>query len=271
MALFGGPRAIWIEPAGDEITDGVAALLEASVTESAVIAIAGSLRKTSSLLKLAEAHQAAAACASYAPEGRNASKMVVAIGRDEGLAIDLSVAERIADEADGNRAVAANELAKYALYLGASREQPKPLSHEVVDLLGCGSGDGNVQRLGDLALDGDVASLIDEMDRAGIAASEAVSVMRALQRRLMGIVPLSARAAGGESLSGVMASAGRSIFWKEKDFVERMLRIWPAERLARLIERTAEVEQALMLSDVPEVASVGEHLIAIGRVAERRR
>ena len=29
MALFGGPRVIWIEPAGDEISDGVANLMTA--------------------------------------------------------------------------------------------------------------------------------------------------------------------------------------------------------------------------------------------------
>ena len=29
MSLFGGKRAIWVEPAGDEIADGVEALLEA--------------------------------------------------------------------------------------------------------------------------------------------------------------------------------------------------------------------------------------------------
>ena len=55
MSLFGGPRAIWVEPAGDEIAAGVEALLEASAAESPVVAIAGALRKTSALLKLAEA------------------------------------------------------------------------------------------------------------------------------------------------------------------------------------------------------------------------
>ena len=54
MSLFGGKRAIWIEPAGEDIADGVAALLEADAVESPVVAIAGALRKTSALLKLAE-------------------------------------------------------------------------------------------------------------------------------------------------------------------------------------------------------------------------
>ena len=38
MSLFGGKRLIWIEPAGDEIADGVATLLDAPASESPVAA-----------------------------------------------------------------------------------------------------------------------------------------------------------------------------------------------------------------------------------------
>ena len=86
MALFGGARAIWIEPAGDEIAEGVEALLEAPASESPVVAIAGALRKTSALLKLAEAHPAALAHCSYVPEGRDMERMVVDLARDVGPA-----------------------------------------------------------------------------------------------------------------------------------------------------------------------------------------
>lgn len=271
MALFGGPRAIWIEPAGDEIADGVAALLDAAAVESPVVAIAGALKKGSALLKLVEAHGAALGIPSYAPEGGGAVKMVLSLGRAEGLTIDPSVAERIAAEAGGNQAIVAAELAKYALYLDSSPERPRPLTHDVVDRLGCGGADGNLQRLGDLALDGDIAALLAEIERSGLAAKEGVTVLRALQRRLLTVVPLRARIADGESASGVMASAGRAIFWKDQELVGRLLRTWPPERLARLVERTAEVEKALFLTDVPEAAAVGEHLVAVARVAQRQR
>ena len=60
ISMFGGRRAIWIEPAGDEIADAVAALLEAPACENPVIAVAGALRKTSALLKLADGDPARA-------------------------------------------------------------------------------------------------------------------------------------------------------------------------------------------------------------------
>jgi len=271
MALFGGPRAIWIEPCGDEIADGAAALLEASSIESPVIAIAGALRKTSSLLKLAEGHDDAVAIASYVPEGGNAARMVITLARAEGLIVDKAVAERIADEAGGNQAVVASELVKYALYLESSPEGPKPLTHEAVDLLGSGGSDGDLQKLGDLALGGSVPDLLEEFESSGLAAKDGVTVLRALQRRLLMVAPLRARIADGESAHGVMASAGRAIFWKDKDFVERLLRTWTPEQIAKLVDRTAEVEKELMGSDAPEVAAIGEHLVAVARSAQRRR
>lgn len=85
MALFGGPRAIWIEPAGDEISEGVEALLESTASESAVVAVAGQLRKTSSLLKLAESHAAAMSHISYVPEGRDMERVVIELGKTAGL------------------------------------------------------------------------------------------------------------------------------------------------------------------------------------------
>ena len=75
MSLFGEKRAIWIEPAGDEITPAVDAMLTGPTVESPVIAIAGALRKTSALLKLAEASRIAIAFAAYVPEGQDAERM----------------------------------------------------------------------------------------------------------------------------------------------------------------------------------------------------
>ena len=54
IGLFGGKRALWIEPAADDIAIAVDSLLQLPAVESPTIAVAGTLRKTSALLKLAE-------------------------------------------------------------------------------------------------------------------------------------------------------------------------------------------------------------------------
>ncbi|MDQ3144772.1 MAG: DNA polymerase III subunit delta [Pseudomonadota bacterium] len=270
MALFGGARAIWIEPAGDEIVDGVGALLGTAASESAVVALAGPLRKSSALLKLAESHPAALAHCSYVPEGRDMERVVGDLARAVGLRITSDVAQRVAAAANNNQAIAASELDKFALYLGAAPEQPRELDGLTLDLLSADAAEGDLLRLGDLALSGGLEALLDELGRLPPGGSEAIPVVRALQRRLLMLAPLGARVERGETVGGVLASLGKALFWKDKAMVARMLSAWSAERLAEAAARVSRLERQLMLTRAPDEASLGETLVTIARAANRR-
>lgn len=271
ISMFGGARLIWVEPAGDEVIEGVEALLTASAVDSPVVAIAGALRKTSALVKLAEAHPLALAYASYAPEGRDADRMAIEAGRAEGLRIEPDLAARIAVACNANLAILAHELAKFALYLDAAPDRPKELTHEVVDRLGADSGEGDMMRLGDLALAGRARDLLDELDRVALGNNEAIPVVRSLQRRLLQLAGLRARVEQGESVDAVMTSMGKALFWKDKGLMQQWLSGWSAERLAQMLERTAALERTIIFSDEPPVAALEQELTTIARAAQRRR
>jgi DNA polymerase-3 subunit delta len=270
MSLFGGKRVIWIEPAGDEITPGVQALLEANAAESPAVAIGGSLRRASALLKLAEASPAAIAFASYVPEGRDAERMVANVGRTLGLKVSPPVAERLAEACAGDQAIAARELEKLALYIGASPQSPKELSDEALDAVGAALPEGNFARLADLALAGDMKALADELGSLSRAGTEAIPVIRALQRRLLMLAPARARVDRGESAEAVMTSLGKSLFWKDKPLITRLLDRWDSAGLATAAERAGRLERELMFSDAPPAEALGEELVAIARAARRR-
>jgi DNA polymerase-3 subunit delta len=68
-----------------------------------------------------------------------------------------------------------------------------------------------------------------------------------------------------------VASAGKSVFFKEKELVTRLLSMWESQALARISERLGSLERQLMRSDSPpDVEAVGEELVAIARAARRR-
>jgi DNA polymerase-3 subunit delta len=270
MALFGGARALWIEPAGEEIVDGVGALLDAAASESAVIAIAGALRKTSGLLKLAEAHPAALAHCSYVPEGRDMERVIADLAGAVGLRLSSDVAQRVAAAANGNQAIAASELEKFALYLGAEPSAPQTLDHDALDLLSADAAEADFLKLGDLALAGRMDALLSELGRLPSGGKEAIPIVRALQRRLLMMAPLRARAERGESIDGVMASMGKSLFWKDKALLQTLLSRWSSPRIAEAATRAQALERQLMLSDAPAEASFAETLITLARVGQRR-
>ncbi|MBA3510427.1 DNA polymerase III subunit delta [Sphingomonas sp.] len=272
MNLFGEPRAIWVEPAGDEIAEAVEALLEAPASESPVIVIAGALRKSSALLKLAEGHRSALAHASYVPEGQQAERMVAEVGRAHGLRIAPGVAARVADACGNDQAIVGQELAKLALYVGASPEAPKDLDHDAVDAVGADLPEGDFLHLADLALAGEIAEVGETLGRLSPAGSEAIPVIRSLQRRLLMLAPMRARVEAGERSSDVMTSLGKSLFWKDKPLLEKLLATWDASGLETVAERAGKLERQLMRPNSPPPAeALGEELAAIARRAARRR
>ncbi len=269
IGLFGGKRAIWVEPAGDEITPAVEALLQAPAAESPAIAVAGALRKASPLVKLAETHARALAHVSYELTERDAEGVVEDLARKEGLRLSPGIAARIAAAAGADRAVIAQELAKIALYLDAGPESPATVDRDTLEEVGAGT-EGDSTRLGDLALSGDLEGLARELD-ASASDTDAIAVLRSLQRRLLTLTPIRARVDAGERLHDAVTSAGKSLFWKDKDLVGRMVGRWDSPALARVVQRSGELERRLMRGDSPPPGdALEEELVAIARTARRR-
>lgn len=266
--MFGGKRALWIEPAGDEISDAVEALFAIPAPESATIAIAGALRKTSVLVKLAETHTAALAHISYDLSERDSERLVVDIARAAGLRLAPGLASRIAAAAGNERGIISQELAKIALYADASAADPKDVDRDMLDEIGAGS-EGDWMRLGDLALSGDIGALSREMD-ASAADAEPITVIRALQRRLLMLAPIRARVDRGERPHDAVTSAGKAVFWKDKELITKLVSLWDSKSLARVLERSGELERRLMRPEAPPSAdALEEELVAVARMARR--
>jgi DNA polymerase-3 subunit delta len=266
MSLFGERRLIWIEPAGNEILEAVEGLLASESVENPVVAIAGAL-KSSPLVKLTEASANALAFTAYVPGGEDAVRVVTDLGRRVGLKISPPLAARIADGCNNDQAIVARELEKFALFIGASPHSPKELGHEAIDAVGAESGEGDFQRLADLALLGEMRELADAIARLPAGGSEAIPAIRSLQRRLLFLAPARARIERGERLDAVMASFGKALFWKDGSSVKKMLKTWTAQELARVSERIGALERNLMFTPVPEREAFGEELLAIARKA----
>lgn len=269
LALFGGKRVIWIEPAGDEIREGIMALLDAPTPESPVVAIAPSSARPKELIKIAEGSPLSVCYASYVPEGQEAERMVVDLGRRVGLRIERGLASRIAQACGNDQAVVAQEVEKFALYLDASTSRPVELDAGTVDEVGTHLEEGDFLHLPDLALLGEVRELANEL--AGMSATnDAIPVIRALQRRLLMLAPARARVERGERSDAVMTSMGKALFWKDKAKFGAMLSRWTAAEIARLSERAAQAERAVIFAESPPLEVLGEELLAVGRAAHRR-
>ena len=237
--------------------------------ESPAVAIAGALRKTSPLVRVAEAHPNALAHISYPLNEADSERLVEQMALEQGLRLAPGLAGRIAASAGGDRGIIGQELIKLALYVGADAQAPAQASHDDLDCIGVGA-EGDAMRLGDLALSGDMNGLSRQIEMSA-ADAQAVSVIRALQRRLLTLAPIRTRVDRGERPHDAVTSAGKSVFWKEKDLVTRIVTMWDSKALARVLERSGELERRLMRRDSPPGSeALEEELVTIARTARRK-
>jgi DNA polymerase-3 subunit delta len=271
ISLFGGARYVWVEPAGDEAMEAASALIDAPVAGNPVVIVAGALKPTSKLLKLALAAPCAMAFASYVPDGRDADKLVMDMGREQGLEMLPDVARRIADAAGGNRGIIAQELSKYAAFADAAPERPQHLDHEAVDAVGAASEEGDLSRMVDSVSGGDAVGLQAELVRLSSEGIEGIPLIRAVLRRMTLLASLRAEVERGNSVDTVMASRGKALFWKEKPVIAQQLGRWRSEIAAKAIGRLLEAERQVKAPGGLGSAAVDEELFAICRQAARLR
>lgn len=270
FSLFGGKRLIVVEGAGDEVADAVSGLLEAPGGGDPVAVIAGTLKKTSKLLALAENAARAIAFASYVPEGREADSLAIELGRAAGLDIAPDLARRLANASGGDRAILASEIDKFALYLDAAPDRPKQLDADVVDALSAGAEEGDLTRLVDAVLDGEPAQLERELKQLA-GGAEAVGILRALLRRLLLLARHRGEVDRGNSVESVMAASGKSLFFRDKPAVARQLGRWSADRLAAALSHSLEAERAVKSPGGLGPDAVNALLFRIAQTAARRR
>jgi len=82
---------------------------------------------------------------------------------------------------------------------------------------------------------------------------------------------LRAEVEQGSNPAAVMASSGKSLFWKEKDEIGRQLGRWRADLLAKAMSRLVEAERQVKAAGGIGPLAADEELFAICRQAARLR
>jgi len=272
MSLFGGARHIRVDPAGDDALDAVRALLEAPGAVNPVVLIAGALRKDSKLLKLATDHPAALAFASYPPEGAEGERVAIEAARLVGLDLPADLARRLVDAADGDRMVLASEVEKLALFLDATPSSRQPVPHDAFDLLVAGTGEsGDIGELVNAVLSGRADLAAGAIAALAQSGTSGVTVLRAVERRLLLLAELRADVDRGNSVESAVASKGGAIFWKDKAAVGSQLARWSGGGIATALARAAAATRTAMRGSGPGALAIDAELLEIARYAARRR
>ena len=271
ISLFGGRRWIRIQPAGDEIAAAVASLLEADVAGNPVVALAGALKPSSPLVKLALDHKLALAHPSYVPDARDAAQIAETLAREAGLRLPRDLGRTLAISCSNDRSIIAQEIEKLALYLDAAPDRPAEATAEALEAIGASNPDGELSKLVDAIMGGQPGRVGAEIARLGQSGIAGIPVLRALFRRLILLAALRRDIDGGQSPAAAVEARGKAIFFKEKPAITDQASRWPADRLAALADKLLAAERALKSSGTAGDILAEAEMLTISRFAARRR
>ncbi len=271
ISLFGGRRWIRVQPAGDEIAAAVSGLLDADQAGNPVVALAGALKPSSPLVKLATEHKLALAHPSYVPDARNAAEIAETLAKDAGLRLPRDLGRALAAACSNDRALMAQEIEKLALYLDAAPDRPADVKPDTLEAIGAASPDGELSKLVDAVLGGQPARLGAEIARLEQAGLSGIPLLRALFRRVILLAGLRKDIDGGMSPQAAVEARGKAIFFKEKPAITDQAGRWSADRLAQLADKLLAAERALKSSGTAGDILAEVEMLTIARFAARRR
>lgn len=271
ISLFGGKRWIRIQPAGDDISTAVEGLLEAQVAGNPVVAIAGALRPTSALLKLALASKTALAHQSYEPKLKDILQIADALAREAGLRLSRDVTRSLVTAASNDRAILAQEIEKLALYLDAAPDRPKDANEADFAAISAENIEGEFAKVVDGVMGGHPDRAAAELARLSQSGSSAIPILRSLFKRATLLMSLRREVDQGRSPDQVVDARGKAIFWKDKPAVTDQVGRWSNDRLATLADRIIGMERALKSSGSAGEILAEAEMITISRAATRRR
>jgi DNA polymerase-3 subunit delta len=258
LSMFGDRELLRLEGLDEDGLAAVEALL-AGPQGHPVLALAGTFRKGSKLLALAEQDARIAACISYEASLRDAPRLLSEMAQSLGLRLDREVAERLFETAAGDRLVMRRELEKFALYRDARPEAPQPLTVDDLAALGAESGEAELFAPVAAVTTGNMAEAVDVLGRLPDGTS--IPLLRALERRLALLAQLRSDVDAGKSPAAVVEAAGRSIFFKEKPFVTKGLALWTQGAIATALADVLSAEKAVKASG--GLADLGVHQLLL--------
>lgn len=258
LSMFGDRELVRVDGLDDDGLAAVEALLDGPPGHP-VLAVAGSFRKGSKLLTLADKHPAIAACINYEASLRDAGRLLGEMAAPLGLRLDRGVPEALFESAGGDRMIMRRELEKYALYKDASPESPQRLEADDLAALGIDSGEAELFAPIAAITTGDVAEATDLIGR--LPDGTAIPLLRALERRFAQLTLLRTDVDSGQSPAAVVEGQGKAIFWKEKPTIIKALSLWTQPALASAMGDILAAERAVKATG--SLADLGAHQLLL--------
>ncbi len=254
-------RLIQLRGAGDSTTKFITSYLNDPAKQSLIIVDCDELSPRSSLRKLFEDHNNAAAIACYALEGRDLAKTCQSILGELGVTIDQDALQTLISALGTDHAVIRQELGKLALYVtDTNHARAEDVQNCLADI-----ADTSLDQLAFSVGDGNFPKADFYYRKAMAEGISEIAILRILQKHFQRLDLVSSQGAQGKNIGSIVAGLRPPIFFKNKDRFIAQANRWQPNKVHTALEILTEAEAVCKSTGTPTELVCSRAIIAISR------
>lgn len=260
IPMLGGDKLVHVTSVGNKNTPAFKEYLANPSNGSLVVLEAGALAATSSLRKLFETSDNAAALACYVEGGGDLIRTINDLLAQQNCKVDRDAAIWLASAIDGDRAKVRGELEKLSIYHGNSLE---PITLDEAKAVCADAGSAELDELA-YALSSrkpsDALKAYSKLDAQGVAI---ILILRTLQNHFRKLHLAKKRLEDGEQLDKIIKSL--RIFFKQAPAFKAGVQALSSNRLLLTLERLCDLEARCKKTGAPINTLCSQAFLSIAR------
>ena len=276
LSFTGGERAIRVSASGEASTKAASVFLNAldagGVKPNGVVIVeGGDLRPASGLRKAFEKSKSGVALPCYADAPTDVRALAQELARAQGLRFEPDALELTMAILGEDHGLTRSELEKLMLYKGLEGQREGSAEITLGDVrasLAGGVADA-LDEAAAAAADGAVTRLSHALAKSNASGTNAVTLLRALQRQMTRLKTARGHVDSGESPAGAMKKLRPPVFFGEQRAFEARLSKWKSTRLQAAVRMLIDVEMAAKTTGAPQRELVERAALRIAMMAGR--
>lgn len=271
VSMFGGRTLVRVDGVGDEAEPAARLLLEGRAGHP-VVMVAGTLRKGSKLLALAETSASALAYGSYPPTPQQAAASVAELAARFSLRIEPAATAELLEASGGELLLLRGELEKLSVFLDATPERPQTVDAEAVRAIGAASGEAETAALVNAVAGGQLDAVHTSLAKLDASGTSGIALLRPAIRRFQLLVEL--RSAGDANGTSARSDANaRPPFYPsaDRDAIALQVARWTATAASGALTRLVACERAIKASGSAGDILASQLLLGLAMQAQHRR
>lgn len=266
ISMLGGRRVVRVRSVGNSLAKLFESFLNDPKGDALIVMEGGDLAKSSSLRKVFEEADNAAAIQCYADSAQSLAGVVRNALKEEGLSISAEALDDAVSRLGSDRGITRRELEKLALYAqGKSRVERDDVRAIMGD-----ETEARIEEACDAAGEGDPKRLDIALERLRADDMSPVAIVRLALMHFQKLLQVKAETARGDSVDTTMRKMRPPIHFARAASFKAQVSRWSEERLGNALDLLFETEVLCKTTGIPAEVVTSRALFTIAAMARAR-